>query len=95
VAPEVNGTQNNPEQKSEPPLIRARPAFTPPWATSANRAAHREIPASHREPRCGWLRCAASPSAAIPGVVLCVADRVVSLIARASDDSRGRSRLTS
>jgi hypothetical protein len=31
VAPEVNGTQNNPEQKSEPPLIRARPAFTPPW----------------------------------------------------------------
>jgi hypothetical protein len=38
------------------------------------------------------LRCAASPSAAIPGVVLCVADRVVRVVARASDDSRGRSR---
>jgi|ERR1700722_13515075 hypothetical protein len=33
-----------------------------------------------------------TPSAAVPGVVLCVADGIVRIVARASDDSRGRSR---
>ena len=35
---------------------------------------------------------ASTASAAIPGVVLCVADGIVRIVVRASDDSGGRSR---
>jgi Resolvase, N terminal domain len=38
------------------------------------------------------LRTHSTASAAVPGVVLCVADGIVRVVVRASDNSRGRSR---